>query len=58
MCHLRREANNIRTRRMRQEVWKDEEERRREGGSLPYILRVQNVDVFPITTTLYLPGDV
>ena len=58
MCHLRREADNIRTRRMRQEVWKDEEERRREGGSLPYIMRVQNVDVFPITTTLYLPGDV
>ena len=30
MCHLRREADNIRTRRMLQEVWKDAEERRRE----------------------------
>ena len=30
MCHLRREADNIRTRRMLQEVWKDVEERRRE----------------------------
>ena len=29
-CHLRREADNIRTRRMLQEVWKDAEERRRE----------------------------
>ena len=27
MCHLRREADNIRTRRMLQEVWKDAEER-------------------------------
>ena len=30
MCHLRMEADNIRTRRMLQEVWKDVEERRRE----------------------------
>ena len=30
MCHLRREADNIRRRRMLQEVWKDAEERRRE----------------------------
>ena len=30
MCHLRREAYNIRRRRMLQEVWKDVEERRRE----------------------------
>ena len=30
MCHLRREADNIRTRRMLQEVWMDAEERRRE----------------------------
>ena len=29
-CHLRREADNIHTRRMLQEVWKDAEERRRE----------------------------
>ena len=30
MCHLRMEADNIRRRRMLQEVWKDAEERRRE----------------------------
>ena len=30
MCHLRRGADNIRTRRMLQEVWMDAEERRRE----------------------------
>ena len=30
MCHLRREADNIRRQRMLQEVWKDAEERRRE----------------------------
>ena len=30
MCHLRREADNIRTRRMLQEVWMDAEERQRE----------------------------
>ena len=30
MCHLRREADNIRRRRMLQEVWEDAEERRRE----------------------------
>ena len=30
MCHLRMEADNIRRRRMLQEVWKDVEERRRE----------------------------
>ena len=30
MCHLRREADNIRRRMMLQEVWKDAEERRRE----------------------------
>ena len=30
MCHLQLEADNIRTRRMLQEVWKDAEERRRE----------------------------
>ena len=28
MCHLRIEADNIRRRRMLQEVWKDAEERR------------------------------
>ena len=30
MCHLRMEADNIRRRRMLQQVWKDAEERRRE----------------------------
>ena len=30
MCHLRMEADNIRRRKMLQEVWKDAEERRRE----------------------------
>ena len=30
LCHLQLEADNIRTRRMLQEVWKDAEERRRE----------------------------